>query len=148
VSGPTANQGTVYVVAGSSGWATFRWGYHPAMFFDELEMGSLVLDINGNRLDATFLRETGAIDDTFSIIKGDPDPFRFYTFVVQDGQVSASWKSHAGQRYQIERTDNLETPDWQPVGDPITANDIITTWADVLPSNTTRGFYRVANLGM
>ena len=32
-------------------------------------LGSLVLDIAGNRLDAQFLRSTGAVDDYFSIIK-------------------------------------------------------------------------------
>jgi len=33
-------------------------------------LGSLVLDIKGKRLDAKFLRETGVIDDYFTIIKG------------------------------------------------------------------------------
>ena len=30
----------------------------------------MVLDVNGNRLDAKFLRETGAVEDYFTIIKG------------------------------------------------------------------------------
>ena len=34
------------------------------------ELGSVVLDIDGNRLQARFLRETGEVDDTFTIIKG------------------------------------------------------------------------------
>jgi hypothetical protein len=33
------------------------------------ELGSLVLDIDGNRLDATFLRENGDVDDSFTILK-------------------------------------------------------------------------------
>jgi hypothetical protein len=44
------------------------------MFLSLNNLGSLVLDINGSRLDARFLRETGATDDTFSIVKGGTTP--------------------------------------------------------------------------
>jgi hypothetical protein len=37
-----------------------------------MQLGSLVLDIDGNRLDATFVRENGAVDDYFTILKS-PD---------------------------------------------------------------------------
>src|SRR5438045_3580488 len=78
-TGPGANAGSIYVVAGSSGWATFTTGHHPVMFSQELRTGSLVLDINSNRLDAVFLRETGAIDDSFTIIKNPAEPLRLCT---------------------------------------------------------------------
>jgi hypothetical protein len=66
-----AHKGAVYATAGSSGQATFTQGDfpHPAEYISLLNLGSLVLDINGNRLDATFVRETGATPDTFTIIK-------------------------------------------------------------------------------
>src|SRR6185436_11037634 len=54
-SGPQAGRGAVYVVAGSSGWATFGALNHPVMFFSELKMGSFVIDVDGSRLDAKFL---------------------------------------------------------------------------------------------
>ncbi|HEX4951061.1 MAG TPA: metallophosphoesterase, partial [Blastocatellia bacterium] len=73
--GPSAHEGAVYVVAGSSGQATGGALNHPAMFISLNNLGSMVLDINGNRLDAKFLRETGAIADSFTIIKGNnPSP--------------------------------------------------------------------------
>ncbi len=34
----------------------------------------MVLDIDGNRLDATFLRNFGDIDDVFTIVKSFPAP--------------------------------------------------------------------------
>jgi flagellar hook assembly protein FlgD len=34
------------------------------------ELGSLILDIEGNRLDAAFLRSTGEVADRFTIVKG------------------------------------------------------------------------------
>ena len=147
-TGPNANQGAVYVVAGCSGWATFRYGYHPVMFFDELEMGSVVLDINSNRLDAVFLRETGAIDDSFTILKGVPaEPLRLATFRVRNGQSIARWKSVAGQAYQVERTANLENPDWQPVSGNITATGATTSWTNAVPPGDANNFYRVARTG-
>ena len=147
-TGPAAHQGAVYVVAGNSGWATFRTGSHPAMFFDELQMGSVVLDINSNRLDAVFLRETGAIDDSFTIIKGLPaEPLRFAAFRVKNGQTIARWKSVAGQTYQIERATGLETSDWQPVTASITATGATTSWTNAVPPGDSKNFYRVVTVG-
>lgn len=65
------HKGTVHAVAGSAGKATFLQadGPHPAHFITLLNLGSLVLDVDGNRLDGTFLRENGTTADTFTIIK-------------------------------------------------------------------------------
>ena len=70
-SGTQPHEGAVYIVAGSSGHATGGPLNHPAMFVSLNEMGSVVLDVSPTRLDAKFIRETGAIDDWFSIVKGD-----------------------------------------------------------------------------
>jgi hypothetical protein len=78
LTGPRDHFGAVYAVAGSSGQAT-RWTGgstapanptpHPAMYVSLLQLGSLVLDVNGTRLDATFLRENSSTPDTFTMIK-------------------------------------------------------------------------------
>jgi hypothetical protein len=76
--GPGVHEGAVYVVAGSSGKTTGKdekrlaRGFldHPAMFISLYRLGSMVLDVNGNRLDAVFLSESGEKLDYFSIIKG------------------------------------------------------------------------------
>jgi hypothetical protein len=66
-------RGAVYVTAGSSGKTSGGSLDHPVMVHASLNaLGSLVLDVNGNRLDATFVRNTGAIDDYFTILK-NPD---------------------------------------------------------------------------
>lgn len=104
---PVAHQGAVYVVAGTSGWAGSAALNHPAMCVSGSLLGSLVLDINGNRLDATFLRDTGETNDTFTIIK-TPDlaPFRLHgpTFDSQ-GRRTVSWSSVGGQRYRLSYRD-------------------------------------------
>ena len=66
------------MVAGSSGKVSLqneksaKRGYldHSAMFLSLPRLGSLVLDVDGNRLDATFLSEAGERLDYFTIIKG------------------------------------------------------------------------------
>lgn len=68
--GSVPRQGAVYAVAGSSGSAGTGTLNHPAMFVSLSQLGSMVLDINGNRLDAAFLTETGAVRDSFTISKG------------------------------------------------------------------------------
>ena len=77
----TPHSGTVYVVAGSSGklgsWsggstAPVNPNPHPAMFSSLRQLGSLALDVNGPRMDVRFVRETGAVDDHFTILKTTP----------------------------------------------------------------------------
>ena len=146
-TGPTANQGAVYVVAGSSGWATARTGTHPIMFFDELEVGSLILDVAGNRLDAKFLRETGAIDDYFTIIKGaPPEPLRICRFDARTGETTICWKSIAGEAYCVERAATLDRPIWKVVSEPLVATGATTSWSCAEPPGATQGFYRVVHL--
>ncbi len=69
--GPSAHEGAVYIVAGSSGQATGGALNHPAMFISLNNLGSMVLDVDGHRLEAKFLRETGEVADHFTINKGN-----------------------------------------------------------------------------
>jgi len=63
-------QGAVYITAGSSGKISGGSLDHPVMVHASLNfLGSLVLDIDGNRLDATFVRSDGSTPDSFTILK-------------------------------------------------------------------------------
>jgi len=42
---------------------------HPVMASTVVELGSVVIDINGNRLDAKFVNDKGEIKDYFTILK-------------------------------------------------------------------------------
>ncbi len=68
--GPVPHQGTVYAVPGASGKAGGGALNHPAMWISLNVLGSMVLDFNGNRLDAIYLDNAGSQRDTFSMIKG------------------------------------------------------------------------------
>jgi len=72
VGAPVGNRGAIYAVAGSSGQTSGGSLDHAAMFISLNVLGSMVLDVTSNRLDAVFLREAGAgsvSNDWFSIIK-------------------------------------------------------------------------------
>lgn len=75
--GQVPHDGTVYVVAGSAsekrplpgtGWP------HPIMSYAESEMGSVIVDVDGQTAVTTFLDETGVVRDTFTIEKGTACP--------------------------------------------------------------------------
>jgi hypothetical protein len=77
-AGLPANQGAVYITAGNGGHVTswvggstaeFNPNPHPAMYYSALHVGSLVLDVDGERMDVKLIRETGMVDDFFSIVK-------------------------------------------------------------------------------
>jgi hypothetical protein len=73
-AGLTTHGGAVYAVAGSSGQASGGTLNHPAMFISLNNLGSMVLDVDGPRLDAKFLRENATIADSFTIIKSSGTP--------------------------------------------------------------------------
>lgn len=67
--GSGGNTGTVYVVAGSAGKLGKGKLDHPAMAVSLRKRGSMVLKVNGHRLDAIFLDSGGNIGDSFTIVK-------------------------------------------------------------------------------
>ncbi|MEE2887424.1 MAG: metallophosphoesterase family protein [Planctomycetota bacterium] len=65
-----ANEGAVYVVAGCSAQLGFGTLDHPGMCVGMVQLGSLVLDVSGDRLDAEFVDYSGTVQDSFTIRKG------------------------------------------------------------------------------
>lgn len=142
-SGSPGRQGAVYVVAGSSGQTSGGFLNHPAMFISLNRLGSLIIDVDGQRLDAKFLRETGSIDDYFSIIKGlTPEPLRLATFRVSQGSLVVAFKSVAGGIYRIQKTPQLHNPQWTDVSEDIIATGATTRWSGPIPGGD-RQFFRV-----
>lgn len=68
--GKGANEGAVYAVVGSSAKVDYGPINHPVMANSMLELGSLVVDVNANRLDGRFISGEGLVLDHFSITKG------------------------------------------------------------------------------
>jgi hypothetical protein len=73
-SSPKApHAGTIYSVVGSSGSIPVGTLDHPIMVTSLLELGSLVLEIDGNELEGRFLNDAGITLDRFAISKTAPN---------------------------------------------------------------------------
>lgn len=146
-SGLNAGEGTVYIVAGSSGWATFSTGRHPVMHEALLNRGSLVIDVDGRRMDVRYLRETGAVDDSFAIVKAEqPAPFQLTTLVTRDGMVRARWNSVPGRTYRLLKSTGLSSGPWIPVSGNLVASGMATIWEGETDPNDRQCFYQVEQL--
>ena len=101
--GMAPHQGAVYMVAGTSGKVSGGTLDHPAMYTSQSVLGSVVLDVAGSRLDATFVDSSGIPRDSFSILKGagspapDPTPAFGGTPVAIPGVIEAEHFDEGGQ---------------------------------------------------
>ena len=67
---PLPHEGEVVAVAGSSAQVSGGTLNHPVMARSLNVLGSMVIDVRGNELDAVFLDDVGAVRDSFVIVKG------------------------------------------------------------------------------
>ncbi len=77
ILGPDPRTGIVHTVAGNAGKLSGGPLNHPVMYFSTNTLGSVILDVDANRLDVTFLDSTGTVRDYFTMYKdfcdGDSD---------------------------------------------------------------------------
>jgi acid phosphatase type 7 len=110
--GPGPREGAVYAVAGSSGQISGGTLNHPAMFISLNNLGSMVLDVNGNTLEAKFLRENGAIADYFTIVKGTTAPVipaapgNLEATTFSSSQINLTWTDNANNEngFKVEQS--------------------------------------------
>ncbi|MBC7861769.1 MAG: metallophosphoesterase family protein, partial [Bacteroidia bacterium] len=97
--------GTVYVVSGSSGKLSSTqssWPHNALPYADETNGGSMVLEIEGNRLDAKWVCDDGVIRDQFTIIKEASKVHHLTVNLGDTLNMQASWLGqytwpHSGQ---------------------------------------------------
>ena len=146
--GPGSREGAVYAVAGSSGQISGGLLNHPAMFISLNNLGSMVLDVNGDTLDAKFIRENGTISDYFRIVKGavvplpPAAPTNLAANTVSRSQINLSWTDNAGSEsgFRIERCKNPNCTNFAQIAQ---VGADVTTFADTTLSKNTAYNYRV-----
>ena len=99
------NAGTVYAVAGSSGKTSGGTLNHPAMVVSTKTLGSVVIDVDGERMDVSFVSGTGAVLDSFTLrtypdlgLTADTTTLSLVTGGTQSFAIDAG-ASHAGELY-------------------------------------------------
>src|SRR5215217_5895594 len=146
--GPGTHEGAVYAVAGSSGQISGGLLNHPAMFISLNNLGSMVLDVNGDTLDAKFLRENGTISDYFRIVKGlavllpPAAPTSLVATAVSTSRINLSWTDNSGDEsgFRIERCKNPNCTNFAQIAQ---VGAGVTTFADTTVSKNTAYNYRV-----
>ena len=92
------------------------------MFISLNNLGSMVLDVNGNTLDAKFLRENGAIADYFRIVKGSVAPVvpaaptNLVATTFSSSQINLSWTDNANNEngFKVEQSTDGTTSHKSP----------------------------------
>lgn len=143
------HEGAVYAVAGSSGKISGGTLNHPAMFVSLNNLGSMVLDVNNDRLDAKFIRENGEIADYFTIIKGLPAqtsspkaPTGLTVTSVGKNSISLRWTDNSTDEagFEIQRCTGTACTTFAKVGE--SGANVATFTNGLLLANTTYS-YRV-----
>jgi hypothetical protein len=142
--GPAPHEGAVYAVSGSSGQTSGGTLNHPAMFISLNSLGSMILELNGNRLDAQFIDHTGAVRDYFTITKGGTGipqaPANLAAVAVSTTQINLSWSDNSQNEtgFKIERsTDNVN------FAQIATTGSNVTTFSNTGLTPSTRYYYRI-----
>jgi acid phosphatase type 7 len=144
--GAGARRGMVYVVNGSSGGqgggGTLN---HPAMFYSVLTPGSLIIDVDGRRLDGTFLSYTGSVNDSFTIIKDDYPGMPAPTMSIARSGTNAvvNWPTSLSD-YRLESAPLIPAPQWSAVTTSIATNG--RNKSVVVPAHQTNRFFRLRRL--
>jgi acid phosphatase type 7 len=107
-------QGVVYVVAGSAGQITGGTLNHPANFLSLNELGSMVVDVVSNRLEATFLSTNGIARDRFTLVKSQRFPMVLGEVTRASGNIILSFNAYSNVTYTVEGTVALNTT-WTPL---------------------------------
>jgi hypothetical protein len=137
-------QGCVFVVCGCSGQGGLSEGMelHPAMKTNRGGFGSLVLQIDGLRLDGRFLRPSGDIDDFFTIDKSATSATNRPELYMSRGtdSVVLSWPT-AKPNFLLETSPFAAATNWQPVTQSAQQNGRRNSV--VLPFVGTQSFFRL-----
>jgi Calcineurin-like phosphoesterase/Purple acid Phosphatase, N-terminal domain len=144
--GMAAHEGAVYAVAGSSGQATGGALNHPAMFLSLNSLGSLVLDVNGNRLDAAFLDHAGVRRDYFTILKGTAAatapsaPTNLRTTARTVSRIDLAWTDTSSDESGFELQRSADNVTFTRVA---TRESNVTSYSDTGLKRNRRYYYRV-----
>ena len=102
-------RGVIYTIAGSAGQALGGPLNHPAHFISLNELGTVVIDVSGNRLDAKFLNSAAVVRDTYTLIKPSPFPAAPQNLVALPAsatEINLAWTDAADNElgYSLERS--------------------------------------------
>lgn len=94
-SASAENEGIVYVVSGSAGkvsGTTSGYPHNAMQYSNSSQGGSLYLEVSGNRLDAKWIAESGAVLDKFTMMKDVNNTTDITINETENVELTASWQ--------------------------------------------------------
>ena len=139
--GAGPHEGAVYAVAGSSGQISGGLLNHPAMFISLNNLGSMVLDVNGDTLDAKFLRENGVVADYFRIVKGSVAPVppaapsNLVATTFSSSQINLTWTDNANNENGFRVSQSTDGTNFTQIA-TLASNAVSFSATGLTPSTT------------
>ena len=146
--GPASHEGAVYVVAGNSGKISGGALNHPAMNVSLNALGSIVLEVESNRVEVTFLDQLGNKRDYFAIIKGGsslPAPGNLTAMASNRGHINLAWTDSSNNEdgFRLERRGPQNGGKYAVIVPQGGIGANVTSYADTGLVGGTNHFYRV-----
>jgi len=142
---PEFSRGAVYVTAGTAGQVGGGSLNHPVMFMSLNILGSVVLDIAGDRLDLKFLTSAGVVQDYFTMLKGaeasPPDaPTNLFANLLGAKAIRLTWPNTPTNELGWELQRSLDGVSFSPL---ITLGANLTNYTNGALQFTTTYYYRL-----
>lgn len=105
------NEGIIYVVNGvgaANGGSQSAYPHNAMVYSNNVNAGSLYLEIEGNRLDARFITEDGNVKDQFTILK-DVNQKQVLKLVTNQNSIplQASWKGNYNWQHNNSKNQSI-----------------------------------------
>jgi hypothetical protein len=143
--GSGSNRGAVYVVCGCSGEGGSPEDFprHPAMALNHGGFGSMVIEIDGLKLKASFLRPTGEYDDHFTIDKSEPLTNGPSLRIARGTNGPVLIWPTSQPAFELQSAQTLRLPEWRTATNPV----IITgRGKQAVVGETTNTFFRLRSV--
>jgi hypothetical protein len=149
VYAPASHKGAVYVVAGSGAITSGGPLNHPAMYQSLNVLGSVVLDVDSNRVDVKFLDDLGGLRDYFTMLKGignnnPPEaPGNLIATAAGSAKINLAWQDNSNNEtgFKIER--KIPQSGTGSYAEIATVGADVTGYSDTGLAAGTTYFYRV-----
>lgn len=144
--GSQPHSGTVYSVVGASGKISGGALNHPAMYISLNELGSMVIDVNGQTMDLKYLSSNGTVRDYFTITKDTTPPTvpvapsGLSATAISSTSINLGWIDNSTDEtgFDIERS--VDSSNWTLIA--TTGSNTVAYTSSGLTASTTY-YYRV-----
>ena len=142
---PGFSRGSVHCTTGSAGQIANSTLDHPIMFTNMNVLGSVVLDVQDDRLDFRFLNSSGIFQDYFTILKSSGNtppsaPTNLLASLIASNQIRLTWANVPTNELGFEIERSLDGVNFSPL---ITRGANLTNYSNGALLFTTTYSYRV-----